>query len=255
MAVATPTLAITDNASSAAGVTATITNADATATVTLSYMKIDAGFTNTSWTAGSDRTGNGTISQTLTTGIYWFRAVSVLATESAVSNLLFLAVTDGAEAVHELCLQGVEAGLRTLAAAGSLPGVTVASRVKSLTELRMTALDLPAVVCCTNLTNTPGPPELLNPKVNVRDDIGYPVYAVYVTRASGGDTEDRNDWLKVRQVISRYFRHQHLGLSVVPTVYTCTPEMGPPLQFMQDGQLQAMGSVLILRFWSREPRG
>lgn len=250
MAVSTPTLAAVDNASTSTGVVATITGADATATVTLGYQKVDAGFTGTAWTTGGNRTGNGTISQSLGTGIYWFRAVSTLATESAVSNLVFGKVSNGLDAVHEQCLDAVYAGIQTLIAAGSIPGVSNAARVHNLAELDLKAMDLPGIAVCIAL---PGqqPAETLVPKSNLRSDFGYPVFVIFLDRFAGDYHKQRGPFLKARQALGDYFIDQKLGTT---DAHLVTLEPGPILR-VEEGKYHVAGTVLLLRPVIRRARG
>ena len=250
MAIATPTLAITDLAASPTGVTATVTTADATATVRLDYQKVDAGFTGTAWVQGNSRTGNGTINQSLAAGIYWFRLIATLAGESTVSNLVLSKVSDGADAVHEQCLDAFHAGIVTLIAAGSLPGIVSSDRAYNLAELDLEAMDLPGIAVCISLPRqVPG--ETIGKGTNRRDDIGYPVYVVLLDRFGGDYVAARPDYLRVREVLFRYFRFQGLGTTAVHMV-RCEP--GPVLAIQQD-DFELMGSVLLFRPEVRDVRG
>lgn len=250
MAVSTPTLAIADNESTTTGVVATITGADSGSTVTLSYQKVDSGFTGTAWTTGGNRSGNGTISQSLARGIYWFRVVSTLATESAVSNLVLSKVSTGADAVHEQCLDAIHSGVQTLIAAGSLPGISSADRAYNFAELSFAQMDLPGIAVCVSLPRQT-PAETVIQKVNARDDIGYPIYVILLDRFEGNYVSPRADYLRVREVLFRYFRFQELGTT---DAYTVLAEPGPVLA-IQQGDLQLVGSVLLFRPMIRDVRG
>ena len=250
MAISTPVLSVADNASSSTGVVATITGADAGATIRLDRQKVDAGFTATAWTQGSTRVGNGTISQSLGTGIYWFAAIATLSGESAVSNLVFAKVSDGEDAVHEQCLDAVFAGIQTLVAAGEIPGITNAARVRNLAELDLKAMDLPGVAVCIAL---PGqqPAETLVGRTNLRSDFGYPILIVFLDRFAGDYAKQRGPFLKARQNLGDYFLDQRLGTT---DAHLATLEPGPILR-VEQGDYHVAGSVLTLRPVVRRARG
>ena len=250
MAIAVPVLSISDNAAAATGVVATVTSADATATVRLDYQRVDSGFSYTTWTQGNDRTGNGTISQSLARGIYWFRLISTLSGESAVSNLVLSKVTTGADAVHEQCLDAIYTGVVTLIAAGSLPGINSSDAARNLSDLDLKRMDLPGIAVCLSMPNqVPG--ETIGRGTNARDDIGYPVYVILLDRFGGDFVSARADYLRCREVLFRYFRFQRLAAT---DAHIVRAEPGPVLA-IQQGDYQLAGSVLLFRPEIRDVRG
>lgn len=250
MAIAQPTLAIADDATTPTGVTATVTDADATATVRLDYQKADAGFTATAWTAGNSRTGNGTITQALAQGVYWFKLHSTLSGESATSNLILSKVTDGKKAVHEQCLNAIHAGIKTVIAAGSLPGIASSDRAYNLSDLDLKRMDLPGIAVCLSYGNqVPG--ETLGRGTNARDDVQFPVYVILLDRFGGDFVSARADYLRVREVLFRTFRFQRLATT---DAHIVRAEPGPVLA-IQQGDYQLAGSVLLFRPEIRDVRG
>ena len=251
MPLAAPVLAVVDNAVTAVGVTATVTGADAGSVNTLSYQLIDAGFyRGTAWVAGGNVTGNGSIVQALTQGMYWFRCDSTLSGQTQVSNLVLGKATDGKQAIHEQCIQAIEAGLRSLVTSGLIPGITSVARVYDMAELNVKAMDLPGLAVCTSLPGQ-APAETVEIATNLRDDIGYPVYVVLLDRFGGDYVSPRPNYLRAREVIFRFFRHQRLG----PTLSHITRvETGPILKF-EVSDYQLAGSVFLLRPILRDIRG
>jgi hypothetical protein len=255
MPLTTPTLAIADNAAVPTGCVATITGSDPASTNTVSWQAVTQALTQapSGWTAGGSRTGDGTLNISLPAGIYCFKCDSVLSAQSAVSNLIFLqGLTDGLAAVHERCLLAVEAGLRVLITAGSIPLISSVARVYDQVEMNLQGMDLPGIAVCTQLPAGTAAEQFLA-GTNLRDDVGYPVYVIFVDRASGEYVTPRPSYLKAREKIGRYFRQQHLASSVAE-VYIVRQETGPILKYDRS-DYQLVGSVIVLRCVSREQRG
>ncbi len=248
-----PTLALTGNAAEPTGATATIAGTDGASTNTVSYQLVNYGFVPVpgTWTSAGSRTGDGSLALALPKGLYWFRCDSVLNGLATVSNLVFLAVTDGMDAVHERCLQSIVANLQTLVAAELIPGITAGTRVYSQIELDIESVTFPCLVVCTNLPGQVGT-ELQLDGTNERDDIGYPCFVVQLDRSPGDFVPNRADYLKGREVVFRFFRNQRLA--GVDEVYTTRVEPGPVLKIETD-RFEIIGSVLVIRPISREARG
>jgi hypothetical protein len=252
-APALPTLAIADLAAVPTGATATISGGSSSSVNTISYQIVGPNFqiTPPGWTVAGSRTGNGTVALSLPAGIYWFRCDAVLNGQTEVSNLVYAGLTDGLAAVHERCIQAIEAGLVTLVAANKIPGITSVSRIYDQVEMNMTGMDLPGIAISVDLPGA-NPAETQVGGTNVRDDIGYPVYLTFVDRSSGMYVANRPAYLLARQRIFRYFRNQRLG--TIPEVYIVKPEPGPVLKITR-GDYNLTLSVLVLRPISREVRG
>lgn len=246
MPIAVPVLTMADN-QDGTGTVATITGADASATLSL-YTQEPS---ETGWTLRGSRTGNGTISLALTiTGYRHAHILSVLGAEQAVSNIVtFFPITQAADAVHYRCVLAVESGIKTLAAAGDLPELTADRVYREITlePAVFARMTLPGIIV--------GPTglETLLPGLNVRDDIGYPVPVFFVDRASGEETGRMKPFLLWRERIHRYFRHQRL--SGVPEIWMCAVEPGPTFDIPKELEYQFLLSSTNLRFTSREPRG
>ncbi len=244
-------LTVVDNAAVPSGVVATIAGSGGASTNAMFYMRVDAGQTFTTWQTAGTRTGDGTVAITLNTGIYWFRCDNTSGGSTVTMNFVLLGVTDGLKAVHERIIAGIVAGLPTLIAAGKIPGIGSAQRIVDMTELDFTKMDFPALAVCTQLSAS-APAEQQLGGSNLRDDIGFATYVVFLDNPGGKYVEARPSFLLARQNIFRWFRQQHLA--GVADVYNCKPEPGPVLEIKRDS-LAWVGTTLLLRHLVRDIRG
>lgn len=247
MPLAVPSLTIADLADGT-GATATVASSDASSTNTIRVQQF-APTLAASWTSKGSRTGDGTVSLSITTaGIYLGKCDSVLSSEAVTSNIVLFAVTRATTSVHELCLYAVECGVRALIDADALPGLDKGTQVFGQKTLDKNLLSYPCVAVCLGL----GTSEQERPGTNTRDDIGYPVYVVYCERQDQNYGASRPDYLLIRERLYRYFRRN--TLAGASTVYDCTVEPGPIIE-IAPAEFQINASVLTVRCWSREPRG
>ncbi len=87
---------------------------------------------------------------------------------------------------------------------------------------------------------------------NLRDDVGYPVVVSMIAADNQDQQQHASKYLLWRERVSQSFRHQRL--TDVPEVWTCRVE--PHDVTTSDAFVQNIyHSSLLLRFFSREPRG
>lgn len=248
MPITAPVLSVEDNGDNT-GATATLTGGHASATNTLKVQRWIGEIGTGEWSTSASRTGPGTLSLSLSAGLYWARCDSAYGGEAVVSNLVYFAVTTGAGSVHYQCLVAAQARIRGL----ELPGIADDSVLTRKLPLdRQIGPDFKPKLPCVLLT--PMGVEQMNPRAgtNVRDDVGYPVLCSILSADNQKLelTDDRE--LKWRERIARAFRNQRLpGVS---EVYTTVVE--PTSIIVPDGWLKNVWAQgLILRFISREVRG
>lgn len=242
-APATPVLTVTDNGNGTGGV-ATVTGSTAGTTNTV-YSQPNG---STTWTSRGNRTGDGTISMSITTtGRYFFVVLSVNANGTVASNVVDLYITDTTTSVHYRCLVAVQEAIQGL----DLTGIADAQiyRMNLPTDRNTQAtITLPCVI-----VSQPGQ-ELELEGTNLRDDIGYPVLITFVDKNNQNTTANQARDLLWRQRVYRLFRHQRTITSVTE-IERCEVEPGPiidPGLFQQ--QNLWIGS-LVVRCISREVRG
>lgn len=241
---ATPTLAVSDNADGTGGV-ATVTNADANASITIYSQAVDGDLGTATWVSRGTRTGNGTVNLSITaTGFYWFKAVATRSGGSSVSNLVYAAITGASESVWFQILAAVQARVQGL----SLSGVSSSNiDVRKVPSDRN--LTLPGIVICG--LKEAAPP--LQGTVNL-DDVIYPVLigCIEADNQESTLTANLNRHTLWRQTIRRSF-HAQPRLAGVPTVINSFVEPSELCSF--DGwRNNKWASGLIVRFTSREPR-
>lgn len=246
-----PTLAIADNADGTGGV-ATISGGDAGSTHTLYSQAVDGELGTSTWTSRGSRSGNGTITITLsgsfTTGYYWWRVVASNADGEALSNLVYQPLTSGTTAVLYRCLTGVRSRIQGLSLSGIASTSVLIREVPSDRYFKSGDIALPGVVIAPVLG------EQMNPLLgtNIRDDVGYPI-GVFIVAASNQNLTPAAGNYKWREQIARAFRNQRLpGVS---EVWNCQVE---PSAITDPGAWERANlfvSAMTLRFFSREVRG
>ncbi len=234
-------LAVTDNHDGQTAL-ATITGSDPNSPNVLQTQPFGGG----AWSNTGFRLSDGSLNLFLPTGYYWAVLTGRVSGTIVYSNIVPFAVTSSAESVEGRCLDAVQAGIKAMAQAGSLPSFPMANVYKKM------ALDdknakFPAVFL------TPADAEKVLPSgTNVRDDWGRPVVVQIVDRNTQDYEKNMDQYLLWRERIMRYFINQRLA--GVPEVYQCKIE--PDVIF--DPKLPAFAflvSAFVIRCITRETRG
>jgi hypothetical protein len=242
MPLSAPILSVTDSADNTGGV-ATLTGGDAGATNTVYVQAVNGELGTSAWTSKGSRTGAGSVSVSAGAGFYWLKCVSVLLTETVVSNLVYQNFTTGAEAVMEQCLVAVQSRIQGLSLSGIANGSVVIRKVPDVKNVTM-----PAVFIAPLGSETVSLPA----GSNLRDDVGYPVFVGIVANDNQDQVENRGRNLLWRQKVRRAFHAQRL--TGVAEVFTCgieTRDIIAPDWF----QAMRFVSAMIVRCMSREARG
>lgn len=239
MAITAPTLSITDS-ENGGGVTATLAGGNDAADNLVKYVRNVNELGALSWSNLGFRTGPGNVTGTLTKGYYLWHCISTLGAESVISNLVYQNLS-GDDAVHQQCLDAIEAVVDALA----LTGINGVEQQKTPDEMRIRC-DMPAVII------TPyGRPETMQGGTNQQDDLGYPVYIVFMMR----DPDDQSTQARTllwRQQVSRAIRNQRLA--GVSEVHHCVIEPDPVLT-MNPADYSLIASAMLVRCVARELRG
>lgn len=157
-----------------------------------------------------------------------------------LADLVYQPITDGRAAVHDRILDAAAARISLLA----LDGVQEVVRHKIPSKIRMT---LPCVLL-TSFAKA----EQYRGGTNQRDDIGYPVYVLFLSR-NPEDFSDEGRVMLWRQQVSRAFRNQHLP-GVPEHLGECEVEPDPVIE-VDERAYEYQFSALTLRHFAREPRG
>lgn len=246
---AAPTLAVADLANGT-GALATISGGDSLAVNTIYAQPFSGELGAGVWSPIGSRVGDGNLTLSLAVGFWWVRCQAVTAGGAAESNLVYLRVTSGVEAVMERILLAVQARVRSLA----LDGVDLNSIL-----VRKVAWDRDlgagATFSWPTIQISPLEQETMSPKAgtNLMDDVGYPVQVAMLSLDQQDQAAFRARYLKWREQIARAFRQQRLP--GVPEVYSCAVE---PNSIVDDAiwlRQQIWAGLLLLRFITREPRG
>lgn len=216
-----PTLSIVDQADGT-GATATVSGSTAGATNTIFAQAVGS----TTVIDCGNRSGDGTHDCVIPSplpriGWYFFWVSSTNGTFTEVSNLVYLWVTDGDDAIHKQCLDAVVSVIESLSLAGIDNANIVSVKAPDAGLFGQEgALSLPVVFVSPIQEQTPWQEGL-----NSDDDILYGVLVTLV-RAGGGQDEtveaNLNAHLQSRESIRRAFLNE--GLVAVPTVFTCRIE-------------------------------
>jgi len=193
MALAVPTLTLTDNADDT-GCVCAVTGSTAGSTNTLFSSPWSGGFIPAAFTSAGSRVGDGNVTLALAAGYYWVYCRSTKAGEDGVASLVYgVRVTTGALSIYEQCLDSVLATLQAL----SLSGISSANivRRKVAWERRIT---LPGIIV------TP-PADTNGPATNGQNDFAYDVLLT-IAQASNEDlTANLSRHLLWRQIITGTF--------------------------------------------------
>lgn len=244
----TPTLSIAD-AGDGTGATATIAGGTAGATNVVYTGVFSGNAGNLAWTSAGSRTGNGTVSLSLDTGLYLAYVLSTKDGLSAASAPVYFSVTDDENPIHYQCLLAVQARIRAL-----LLDDIAADHVEIRKVPTDRHLSLPGIVV------SPARQVMAPAGTNERDDVIDPVAVViyaadnrFLWADNADDTKaDLRKYTGWLERIARAFRHQRL--SGVDSIYHCTVEPLDPLS-LAAGLQNAFVSGCLLKFVSREPRG
>ena len=200
------------------------------------------------WASAATLTGNGSATLALGVGHYFAYVLSSLGGNTAVSNVVYFAVTDGLESIHTRCLTAAQARIRSLALAG-LPNANVAIEKLPVMRAAASAAALPAILLSPERTAMPP-----TSGTNSLDDVHYDVLVTIVDRDNQEPSLQANldRHLLWRQQIARAFRNQRLG--GVPEIIDSSVESAEGL-VDEAWKRELMTSALLLRFTSREGRG
>jgi hypothetical protein len=243
-----PTLSVADNED---GTGAVATIADSTSGTTNNvYCGPWTGLAgDVTFTAEGSRLDDGTVSLSLDVGSYFAYVLSVLGTDTIVSNLVRFDVTDAdIDSVYWDCLVAVRDRIAALALPGS-PSVVI-RKIGIDSNLGLGKdVTLPAVLVIPRF-------EVMNPTAgtNEQDDVAYDIWVVIVEADNREITLAHNldRRLAQRELIAREFRNQRL--SGVDTVFTCSVQ--PADVTIKDAWGNNLfASAQLLRFMSRETRG
>lgn len=220
-------------------------------TVNVYHLAADA----TVWTSLGSRTGNGTVSGTLTPGkTYWFHAIEAATPE--VSNVVSSVITSDNDAVQERVLAAVLSELQAVATASGFPGAgtavfpaLAAANIQRQDEFDPTTLEVnyPAMVVTPGSAETTGSDEMTH-----TDDVTYPVLVIIANSHDITDKDYKKHYLYWREQVSRKFRYQRL--SGVTECRTVQVTYNPIFEVMQQ-QYAQFKSGLQLSVICRETRG
>ena len=203
--VAVPTLAISDGAAGTGG-TATVTGSTVGTTNTLYSQTVDGSIGSATWTGRGSRTGDGsiTISITSATTYYWWKLVSTDGSDTETSNLVYQPLTSGTESIHYRLMLAIQSRLQSLTfAAMTSPAGSIGSAdivVKKIAIDRESHIpDKPCIIIA------PVNRERINHAggTNLRDEVSYPVGVVIVAADNQQLTTNHAVFLKWREQIVR----------------------------------------------------
>jgi hypothetical protein len=206
----------------------------------------------TAWTLLGTRTGNGTISGTVTSGKTYFLYGLDGTTLSAVISSV---VTAAADAVQERILAAVTSQLQAVATAGGFPGS--GSIFPALTADNIIRQDVLEVEALTSnypcIVVVPGSNESIgSDEMTQTDDVTYPVMCIILNTHDMTDQDYKKFYLKWREVISRKFRYQRVsGVTESRTTLIQYPQIFEAMQ----GQYAQFKSGIQLSAVCRETRG
>ncbi len=236
-------LAVADSGDGTGGV-ATVSGVNVAATVSVYYSLWTGEPASYAWTLLGSRTGNGTVAAALSTGLYQWQAVSVLAGATEVGPLVYQPLSDAdEEAVHFGILSNVKARIDSLALSGLPATKTMRKWIPRVAD------GVPALPACLI---APLGAEQYEGILTSQDDVGYPVVVAILDKLQGDPQSNMNRDLLWRQKIAKAFRFQRLPGS--PAVINAKPMPGP---VVDPGAFEShyLASVLAFSFTSREGRG
>lgn len=172
---AAPTLAVVNNDDGTA--TATIAVGDSSADNTVYVQRIDPNFRTQAWASAGTRTGNGTVTLTLASGVYF---AQVRTGSGAVSQAVYFVVTDGTKSITDQIADAVVARLQL----ASLPSIADASIVKREWESPQNLPSEDCVLVCPVKLSMPW-----QDGTTIHDDVGYDFAVVFLKRVGGVDAD------------------------------------------------------------------
>lgn len=246
-----PTISIVDNADGTS--TATISGSDggSTNSVYTGTWSGDAGSVS-SWTLSGSRTGDGTVSLTLSDGYYWAYVISASGGDDTASLPFYWRQTSGEDSILKQIVDAVQARLQgmTFSALGS-------DFVKTIDSDDIVI----AKVAQKQNRNTPGlvislPGRVMMPKeagTNIRDDIEYVVMVQIVDKDNDTETLNIRSYLKWQEQIAKAFRNQRVpGVSCA---YIGAVNMLDNVDEKVWTKEKWFIASVELHFWARETRG
>ena len=242
MPITPPTLTIADAADGTGG-TATLTGGPAGATNTLSLLDVTLGLQSDAWATDGSRTGPGTIVVTATPGLYWAKVESVDGADSATSNLVYVAFTNGVSPMMERGLLAVRAKILALA----LPDISAAN-------VRIHKVPAEENVPKPCILIAPVERETADPRAgtNNRDDIVYPIFVGIVDVENRDQTTDRSLRLTWRDRIVRAFQNARLAGTEPQGSHTT---VDPREILLPEGWSRNLfASAVVVRLIARETR-
>lgn len=243
----TPTLSIADN-EDGTGAVATVADATVGTTNTVYYQTFVGQVGSGAWTNGGSRTGNGTVSLSLSTGHYLAHVKSVSGDSAAASAVSYFVVTSTTEAISYQCLTAAQTRIRAL----TLDDVASASIVVKKLPLervkRNDTLTLPMILITPARETTP------ESGVTTHDDYGHGVMVTIIDDDNQESTlaANLNKYQLWREKIMHAFRNQRLA--GVSSVHTARIEPHDPV-IPPAWRAGLFASALLIRFMSRETRG
>jgi len=246
-ALSPPRLAVADHADHT-GATATIDGAALASDNVVFVRDFSGEFGTDAWNAAGSVLGNGTVVLNLAVGHYFAYVLSSLGGSTAISNVVYFAVTDGLESIHTRCLTAVQARIRSLALAGLANSAVVIEKLP-VTRNLAGSIGLPAVLLSPRRAAMPPAAG-----TNSLDDVHYDVLVTILDRDNQEPTMQANldRHLLWRQQIARAFRNQRLG-GVSEVI---NAEVEPAEGIVDEAwKRELMASAVLLRFTSRESRG
>lgn len=249
-AINTPVLAVADAADGTGG-TATVSNATGGTTNTLYVGQWGGGVGGVSWVSEGSRSGNGTITMTLTPGYYWGKVRSSDGTSAVDSDSVYFRITDADDEVsisyqYQLAVQ---ARIQSLALSGISNGNIA---IKKLPWHRA-ADTYPQIIITGYL------PESIprGAGTNLRNDVGYPVTVTILAADNQDLTTNHERNLRWRQRIIQACIDNQINPSIGSgntAQRICTVEPNTvvvPESFANN----VFHSSFVLRFTARQARG
>lgn len=239
--VTTPAMSWADDEDGTGG-TVTVSASYASSTNTIYYQSFSGTLGTGTWTSAGSRTGNGTVSVTLSAGHYLMYCRSVMGDESADSVVHYVQVTSGDESVEYQCLQAIQARIAALTLTGIDAEDIIVREVP--TERNVT---LPAIVVAPQRST-----HALRGGTNYSDEIIYGVYvAIFAAdnQALATNTASYTKWL---QQIAKAFRGQRLSAVTESVICTVEPVATVP---WGDWINNLFAGGMLVKCTCRETRG
>lgn len=236
------------------GMTATVIGSDAGSANTIYYSQVSRGTNPLIWSFAGSLTGNGTVNLPLIAGYYYLYCSGTVSSAPALSppiiGLASIALLSMQTQV-ELAIQAKIQGLTLNPIAPPLPSIPASRVYRFETPMSDELLPLVQVPCV--IVTPAQTPYTIEPIVNARDDVGYPVQALVLANFSPRQREAMGDTVKRwDEQISRAVRYQRLD--TVPEIYTVRPEPLPPLTW-KPPEYQFVYAGTVFRAVGRDYRG